>query len=125
MSDRAYRHLEVERIGDVAVARLTHREYNDLTLDEMNAELARPIDEDGCRSLVVVFGPREPECLYSVFLAKLLNLHRRLESNGGRLILSQVPPLALNVIRTSGLERFFHIERDQESALASLAAANR
>jgi hypothetical protein len=123
MSDRAYHHLEVERVGDAAVATLLYREYDDRSLDEMSAELARPVDEDGCRSLILVLGPREPECLYSVFLAKLLNLHRRLEKNGGRLILAAVPPLAMNVIRTSGLERFFHFAPDREAALALLTPA--
>lgn len=125
MSDRAYRHVEVERVGETAVVRLLHREYDDDSLDELGAELARPVDEDGSRNLILVLGPREPDCLYSVFLAKLLNLHRRLATNGGKLILAAVPPLALNVIRTSGLERFFHMEPDCEAALESVVAATR
>ncbi|MBX9681467.1 MAG: STAS domain-containing protein [Gemmataceae bacterium] len=125
MSDRAYRHVEVERVGETAIVRLTRRDYDEVSLDEMGAELARPVDEDGCRNLILVLGPREPGCLYSVFLAKLLNLHRRLGTNGGKLILAAVPPLALNVISTSGLERFFHMEPDRDAALASVEAATR
>lgn len=117
--ERAFRYLSVERHGPVVVARPTPLVYDDAMLDSLGVEMASLLDVDGCRSIVVVLGPEPPTCLYSVFLAQLLSLKRRLESHGGQLILTNVTEHTRQLLRVTGLEKFFVERPDVAAALAS------
>lgn len=118
--DRPYRQIEVERVGAVFCVRLRQTELDDEGLEELGAELARLLDEEGCHKLALCLGPETPECLVSVFLAKLVNLQRRLEPRG--LALAEVSPGVRAVFRTAGLEKFFHFYPDRATAIAALGA---
>ena len=55
------------------------------------------------------------------FLAKLVNLQRRLDSVGGHMALVDVSPNTQDVFRATGLERYFKFFPDMDSATQSLA----
>jgi hypothetical protein len=100
--------------------RLRQQFFSDPELENLGAEIARLVDEDGWRKLVLVLGPEEPQCLYSVFLAKLINLQKRLENDGGALALAQLNATALDFFEAAGLENFFHFYPDVATACAAL-----
>ena len=56
----------------------------------------------------------------SLFLARLLVLHRRIERDKGRLILCCLHPLVREAIAFTKLDTMFEIADDEQTALASL-----
>ncbi len=116
--ERPYRHVHVDRNEAVFCARLAKLQYDDLELEELSAEIARLVDEEGCRKLVLWLGPGEPQFLFSVFLAKLINLQKRLEAHGGQLALCNLSKATRGIFQAAGLERFFHFFPDEAAALA-------
>src|SRR5687768_8786731 len=101
--DRPYRYVEVERHDGAASVRLRQTSFDDAELEELGAEIGRLVDEEGCRRLILVLGPAHPQCLYSVFLAKLVNLQKRLENDNGQLALAQLSPATVAVFEAAGL----------------------
>jgi hypothetical protein len=118
--DRPFHLIDVYRHGGVFSVQLRQAVVDDQELEELGAEMARLLDEEGCRKLVLVLGPEEPRCLYSVFLAKLLNLKKRLEKVGGALAMAQVHPEAYRIFRVMGLEKFFAFYTSTAEAIAAL-----
>jgi anti-anti-sigma regulatory factor len=117
---RAYQFISYAIKHDVFCVALQQPSLQDHQLEEFGAELARLVDEQNCRKMVLVLGPEEPECLYSVLLARLINLQRRLESAGGQLVLAHASDKVRQVFRTAGIEKFFPFFPDQQSALQAL-----
>jgi anti-anti-sigma factor len=116
---RPYQHLDYQEQDGVFCVRLKGGNFHEEGLENLSAEMARLIDEEGCRKMVLSLGPGDLECLYSVFLAKLINLQRRLEGVGGSVVLSEVSTNTQDVFRATGLDRFFKFFPDQASALQS------
>jgi anti-anti-sigma factor len=116
---RPFQHLDYQDQDGVFCVRLKRGNLNEEGLERLSGEMARLIDEDGCRKMVLSLGPGDLECLYSVFLAKLINLQRRLESLGGSMVLTEVSPNTQDVFRATGLDRFFKFYPDQASAVQS------
>src|SRR5438094_506505 len=117
---RTYQFIRYEIKGDVFCVALQQPAVHDHEIEDFGAELGRLIDEENCRKMVLLLGPEEPECLYSVLLAKLINLQRRLESAGGRLVLAHVSANVRDLFRTAGIEKFFQFYPDQQSAQQAL-----
>ncbi len=78
------------------------------------------IRASGCRHLILNLGPDEPECLYSVFLAKLISLKKRLDRDGGALALASLTPHAQSVFQAAGVDKFFDTYADQAEATKAL-----
>lgn len=118
--DRPYRYVDVQWHDGAACVKLRQTSFDDAELEELGAEIGRIVDEEGCRRLVLILGPAHPQCLYSVFLAKLVNLQKRLESDNGHLALAQLSPATYTVFQAAGLERFFGFYPNQQAALDAL-----
>ncbi|MBI2804816.1 MAG: STAS domain-containing protein [Planctomycetes bacterium] len=118
---RPYEFISYELVGDVFCVSLKQPRVADHQMEDLGGELARLIDEENCRRMVVNLGPEEPECLISVFFAKLITLQRRLEGLGGALALAQVSEHTRDLFRITGIERFFHFYPDQIAAMQALA----
>lgn len=119
---RPFSQIEFQQEGDVFCVRLCQQRLDEKGLEELGAEIARLIDEYGCSRLVLNLGPGDPLCLYSVFLAKLVNLQRRMKDSHGALVLASVSPDTLKIFKAAGLDRFFAFYPDQKAAVAALKA---
>ena len=119
---RPYAFIAFELTGDAFCVRLKKTRVEDHQLDDLGAELGRLLDEENCRKMVLNLGPEEPECLISVFLAKLINLQRRLEDMNGTLTLAHASDYTRNIFRIAGIEKYFHFYPDEQSALQALSA---
>lgn len=117
---REYEYIDVQREDGVFCVRLRDAHVEDQFLEDLCAELARLIDEENCRKMVLNLGPDEPDCLFSIFLAKLINLNRRLELAGGTLALAHVSDDVRGMFRAAGIEKFFHFYDDQATAVQAL-----
>jgi hypothetical protein len=119
--DRPWKQLEVERQGEVHCARLQHVQMDETQLQDLSVELNRLIDEEGCRKLVLSLGPPDPLCLYSVFLAKLVSLQRRLNQAGGGLKLAHVSPDTYRIFEACRLHSIFEFHPDKQTAMNAFA----
>jgi anti-anti-sigma factor len=117
---RTYHQLDVRQFDQVFCVHLRGQCLLEDGLDELSAELARLIDEEGCQKLVLDLGPGDLDCLYSVFLAKLINLQRRLEHAGGCLAIAGASENTRDVFRATGLEKHFQFFPDAASAVRAL-----
>ena len=86
---RQYRHIVVERKIDVFCIHLRQRKLDESEIYALADELLHLISAEGCRKMVISLGPDEPQCLYSVFLAKLISVRRHLMEKGGALKLCE------------------------------------
>jgi anti-anti-sigma factor len=120
--ERPYRQLDVERTGDVFCARLQRLKLDENGLYEFGEDLSRLLGEDGCSKLVFSLGPEDPQFLYSLFLAKLVTLQRRLKASGGGLKLCELSPNARKIFDVCGLAPLFEFHPDRAAAVAAFSA---
>ena len=118
-----YQYITFERTGEVLCARLQNPRVADQDMEDLGAELVRLVDVEKGEKIVVCLGPDEPDCLISVFLAKLISLQRRLGSSGGELALAHVSEHTRGIFVAAGIEKLFHFYPDQESAVHALHAS--
>lgn len=118
--DRAFHHLDVQQHGDVFCVRLRSRQLLETDILEMADELVSLIIDGGCRKLALSLGPEKLDCLYSVFLAKLVMLRRRMRECGGTLKLCDVPPEVMGIFEACHLKDFFDFVKDQPTAIAAM-----
>ncbi len=117
--NRTPRQIAVERHEDVCVVGLKNRRLDEKGIHEMADEVLSLIEEDGCRKLVFRLGPGAMECLYSVFLAKLVMFQRRLRELGGTFTLSDASPEVYGVFEACKLNEHFEFAPDLDAALKS------
>jgi hypothetical protein len=116
--DRPYRHIHAERRGDVTCARFRSRLIAEPEVHEVFEELLAAGKADGCRRLALSFGPRPPEMLYSVFLAKLFTLQRVLTEAGRELVLCDVSPAVEAMLTAVAMQPHFRYAADCDDAAA-------
>jgi len=118
--ERPYRHLAVQRHGDVFCVRLTTRQMHETEIIELADELVSLVIDEGCRKMALSLGPEAPDCLYSIFLAKLVMVRRRMRECGGAMKLCDVPAQVLGIFEACRLKDHFEFVSDQNAAIAAL-----
>jgi anti-anti-sigma factor len=119
---RQYRTIAVERADDVCCVRLKHPNMQEPEVHEMADELVSLLEEEGCRKMVLSLGPETPNLIYSVFVAKLLMVRRRLQEQGGTLKLCNASPAVTDVFDVLRLTQYFDFYPDRAAAVASFGA---
>ncbi len=110
----------VEQHGDVACVSLTRYTLNEPDVLQMADEVVELID-GGCRKLVFRLGPGALQCLFSVFLAKLVMFQRVLRERGGAMKISDVTPEVRGVFEACRLHQHFDFADDMDGALEAFA----
>lgn len=118
MENNHYRFIRVEREGDVFRARLRQTRLEEAEINQLGEELGLLVTRDGCRKLALALGPEPPDCMYSLFLAKLVSLRNLLSRHDGRLVLCEVAPLTYSVFEACQLHREFVFVPDFAAAVA-------
>jgi hypothetical protein len=116
-----YQHINASFENNVACVRLKNTNMQEHEVQAFGDEMLRLIDEVGCRKLVMSLGPDEPHLLFSVFLAKLVMIHRRLTELNGRMMLCDVNAEVMGVFKACQLDTYFDFAPDTSSAVAALA----
>jgi hypothetical protein len=116
-----FRHITVDREGDVFCVSLRRSQMTEQQILELADELLSLVTDEGCRKMVLSLGPGELECLYSVFLAKLVMLRRYLMERNGMLKLCDTSPATLGVFEACRLKEYFDFLPDRASAVAALS----
>jgi hypothetical protein len=118
---RTYPHLEIERRPNVCCVRLRSHRIAESEIHTVVEELVALSRWEGFRNLVLSLGPNPPECLYSVFLAKLCWARRILGEEGRSLVLCQVDPMVRTIFEACKLDEQFRFAEDFDEAVAALA----
>jgi hypothetical protein len=112
-----YRFITVEQRGDAACVRLKKTRIDETEIYEMGGELVDLCESGGCRKLALSLGPQPPDCLYSVFLAKLITIRNTLRKHGGQFVLCELSPVAYSVFEACLLHREFTFAPDFDAAV--------
>jgi len=115
---RPYRYIEVEQRGDIFCTRLRHTRLEEPMIYELFGEIRSLVADGGCRKMALSLGPESPDCLYSVFLAKLISLQRILRENQGELVLCHAQPAVRDIFAACCLDQLFHFLPDFDAAVA-------
>src|SRR5262245_34517662 len=119
--ENQYRYLRAHRDGDVFCVRLRQPRLEEGEIHQFGEELQQLITRDGCRRLALSLGPESPDCMYSVFLAKLVSVRNLLARHEGRMVLCEVSPLTYSVFEACLLHREFTFVPDFAAAVAHFA----
>jgi anti-anti-sigma factor len=119
---RPTQQLEVDYDGDIACARLRQRRLDEPQIQSLGEELTDLVEQQGCRKLILSLGPGALDCLYSVFVAKLVGAQRRLLGHKGALILCDVIPQVMTIFTACKLHTYFEFAPDRTAALAAMKA---
>jgi anti-sigma B factor antagonist len=114
------RHILAARVGDVTCVSLVKHRMTEEELVQMADEVLGLIG-GGCRKMVFSLGPGALECLYSVFLSKLVTFQRVIREHGGVMKLCDVTPEVHEVFQACRLDDLFEFAPDQPTALAAFA----
>ena len=115
-----YKQIALKHHGAIVSAHIRQRKLDEPGIELLGDELTQLIEQAGCRQLVLSLGPGTLECLYSVFMAKLVMVHRRLHDHQGALILCDVTPEVMSVFEACRLQNYFLFSPDVPSAVATL-----
>lgn len=118
--DQPLNYIAVEHRQGVCCVRLLRRRLDEVEVYKLGDELIGLVGDPACRKMALSLGPEPPECLYSVLLARLLTLRRKLQEAGGALVLCEVGAEALDVFEAARLKEYFTFAPDLPAAIASL-----
>ena len=111
-----YRLIDIERHGNAAFVRLAQNRLDENEIYELFNELLHLAREDGAVRIALSLGPRTPDCMYSVFLAKLISLRRRLSELGGELKLCECTPQVIDILEATVLLDHFDLAPNHVAA---------
>ena len=114
----AYRHVEVNPVGDVTVVRFRdHKIVEDINIQQLGQELFQLVEADNHDKLLLNFS--SVDFLSSAALGKLITLDEKMKAHGGTLKLSNIRPEIYEVFAITKLDRLFDIRDDEADALAA------
>src|SRR5580704_15882348 len=119
---RSTTQLDLDYDGDIACARIRKRRIDETEIQRLGDELIDLVEKKGCRKLILSLGPEAMECLYSVFVAKLVGVQRRLEERRGAFILCDVGPDVMAIFAACKLQHYFEFQPDRDAAVAAMKA---
>lgn len=110
------RRLELEEVGDVTVVSFVDKKI----LDEQNIQIIGEqlfdlVDNQGKKKLLLNFG--NVEFLSSAALGKLITLNKKVQGNGGRLVMCKIAKEIMEVFEITKLDKLFKIYPDEQAAL--------
>ena len=111
-----WRYIDIESRGTLRCVRLRYPRLEEGQIDALANDLVALGGEDGCSRVVLSLGPKPPECLYSVFLGKLISVQRRLREKGRELILCEAGPEVTAIFAACKLVEHFTFVDDFDTA---------
>lgn len=112
------RHLEEKQVGDVTVVTLTDEKIladHSETLPNLIGSMFNALIKEG--KIKMVLNLELVRYLDETMVGKIIGLHRKIKALNGALVLCNIAEEILSVMQTNRLDRFFAIQKDEESAL--------
>jgi hypothetical protein len=117
-----WKHIDVEQRGDAFCVRLRKFRIDEPDIPDLTSELICLGAMPNCKKVALSLGPRPPECMYSVFLAGLMSVQRRLADKGCALLLCEAGPEVVAIFGACRLAEHFHFVPDFDAAVAAVVA---
>jgi anti-anti-sigma factor len=112
--------LKVEQKGGVTIVHfLDKRILDEPTIQAIAEQLFSLVDDSGRKELCLNFS--NVEYLSSAALGKLINLHKKLQGQQGRLAMCHVMPQIFEVFAITKLDKIFKIFPDEDAAMEFFA----
>ena len=112
-----YRHMNVEPQENAFCVLFSRQRMTEQDVLEMGDEIIQLARTEDCPRIVFDFASSTPECLFSVFLAKLVGLQKKLEEMGGGFRLCNCNEQVLGVFKACRLDQVFSIYDSRQAAL--------
>jgi anti-sigma B factor antagonist len=113
-----HQHLDVSVVEGVTAVRFVDSRILDATsIEELGDELFALVEQENCKKLLVNF--TDVEFLSSAALNKLIILDKKVKTNDGKLVLSDLRPEINEVFAITRLDQLFTIADSEQSALAA------
>ena len=110
------RRIDIEEISGVTVARLLEKKILDeANIDALGQELFALVDKDGRKKIVLDF--TLVEYLSSAALGKLITMHKKTSTAGGKLALCSIQKDILDVFKITQLNKVLTLCADLDDAL--------
>ncbi|MSR31210.1 MAG: anti-sigma factor antagonist [Gemmataceae bacterium] len=112
--------ISYEKTGDVLCIRFKNLRPSELEIQDCFQEIKKVIQDEKTFKVALSLGPNM-ECMYSVFLGKLISLQKLLSEGGGKLFLCHVEPMVRSIFTACRLEDRFNFCEDFPAAGAEFA----
>lgn len=118
MSQARQPRIEVTDVGDIAVVQFVDKKILDEQYIQMiGDDLFRLVDELGRRKVLLNF--TKVQFMSSAALGKLIRLHQRLHSLGGKMVLCGISKDLYDVFTITKLDKMLKIVPDEQTGLNS------
>jgi anti-sigma B factor antagonist len=118
LQPRSQQWMTAEQIGDVTVVKLiTPSVLDEQVVQAFGRQLFDLADRSERCRLVIDFGPVER--VTSTLFGKLIALHKKIQADGGRLVLCSIKPKLFEIFEILRLHSLFSICADEQEALQS------
>ena len=113
MSDQR---LDIEEIGSVTVARfLDNKILDEANIDQIGQQMFGLVDQDGRKQIVLDFSL--VEYLSSAALGKLITMHKKTQTAGGKCCLCNIQKDIMDVFKITQLHKVLTLCSDLDDAL--------
>jgi hypothetical protein len=113
-----YRLINVDRQEDVACIRLKKTRLDETEIILLGDEILHAASQSlRPRVALSLGGQQAPECMYSIFLAKLISLRNAMRRQEGDFVLVEVGPVAYAVFEACHLHKEFAFLPDFAAAV--------
>jgi len=113
------RRIDIEDINGVTVARLLEKKILDeANIDALGQELFALVDKDGRKKIVLDF--TLVEYLSSAALGKLITMHKKTGTAGGKLALCSIQKDIMDVFKITQLNKVLSLCKDLDEAIAKV-----
>ena len=110
------RRIDIEEISGVTIAHLLEKKILDeANIDALGQELFALVDKDGRKKIVLDF--TLVEYLSSAALGKLITMHKKTSTAGGKLALCSIQKDILDVFKITQLNKVLTLCTDLDDAL--------
>ena len=112
---REYAHIEVERVNDVTVARLTSKSFDSTNMDEIAQELFGLIDQEECSKIVLNL--EKVEYLYSETLGQLVAFNNKAKIGNVQLRMCSLQPAVRELFQITKFDTLVEVRDNEARAL--------
>jgi anti-anti-sigma factor len=116
MSPASPSRIQVERIDDIAVARLVdERIVDDLVIQSLGEDLMSLVDRDGYTRIVLNFG--SVHYMASAVIGQIFKLNKKLQASRGKLAFCSIRPDLKVVFDITGLSKMVPLFAEEQAAV--------
>jgi anti-sigma B factor antagonist len=113
------RRIDIEEINGVTVARLLEKKILDeANIDALGQEMFALVDKDGRKKIILDF--TLVEYLSSAALGKLITMHKKTGTAGGKLALCSIQKDILDVFKITQLNKVLTLCTDLDDAISKI-----